>query len=106
MDDEPPIDFGPLDPARDPARWSTLVAQTAARARARRRSLARIFVAQAVPALALAAAAAIAMALLPPRAAPAPSSRAAAPLDITRWAYETPAPDQVLATFGGFDGGR
>ena len=116
MDDDR-VDLSALDPARDPARWSTFVAATAARAAARRRaSLARAVTGFGVPAFALAAAAAVGIWLLAPAPdASSPSSASAlapapAPGSVSDglagWALEgVPDGAHLLSSLGGGDVG-
>ena len=112
-EDEEPVDFSPIDPARDAPRWDALVASVAARARARRKpSLARELTRRGVPAFALAAAAAAIVWLARPKPRPAPAdgappSASRAPADvIATWALDGGGDAIELLALGGDHAGR
>jgi len=107
-DDDRKIDFSPLDPARDTARWEARIAALTERAvRARPRSVGDQLALWARPIAALAAAVALvvwgaAVALGPRPAAAAPDPAQA----LLEWAAadRVPAASDVFATFGGSHG--
>jgi len=109
-EDEEPVDFSPIDPARDATRWNALVASVAARARARRKpSLARELTRRGVPAFALAAAAAAIVWLARPRPSPSPepAGAARAPADVlATWALDGGGDPIDLLGEGGDHAGR
>jgi len=106
MNDDEKIDFGPLDPSRDRARWAGLVDEIARRAAAARRpTILRQVVVWARPTLALAAALALVAwgaALLGGRGS---SETASAAELLSRWAQsdEVPAASQILEVLGDGD---
>jgi hypothetical protein len=105
MDDDDRVDLSALDPARDPARWSSLVTAVAARAAARRRtSLSRALARQAIPAFALATAAAVAIwVLAPARGAPVATTETYSESEgLAGWAlHGTPDGEGLLTSLGG-----
>ena len=119
---EDPIDLSPLDPARDAARWSDMLASVAARARARHaanlraRSLSRELVRRGAPAFALAAAAAAIVWLARPKPRVLSETDASAasssdPIDVlSSWALDGSAggsidPRELLLTGSSDSGG-
>jgi hypothetical protein len=93
------IDFSPLDPSRDAARWEGMVGHVVARAvTARRASVGRQVRAWARPALAMAAAVAIAVwaiALSRPRPRPPAGAARAGVYDLVAWAGAGQVPTDV-----------
>ena len=106
-DDEDKIDFGPLDPARDRARWAALVDGIVARAaQARRPSIPRQVLVWARPTLAVAASLALAVWAAAYLGGREPEAEAAPTELLTRWAQtdEVPAAAQILEVLGDADG--
>jgi len=103
--DDDRVDLSALDPARDPARWNTLVTTVSARAAARRRaSLSRVLAGHAVPAFALAAAAALAIwVFAPARGVPATTTETYSESDgLAGWALRgSPDGAGLLTSLGG-----
>jgi hypothetical protein len=110
MSEDDKIDFRPLDPSVDAARWAKLVAGVAERGRAgaRRRSVPREMRAWARPTLALAAALAAAAWAGAFFAAPRAADATEPAYVVAQWAASeaSPAPRTILEILGESDGAQ